>query len=144
MTHNEFVEYNKKLANDYVNGRITIKEWDEKTKNVKIDSFDFEGCQNLTKDDKNIINNYFKEENKNTEQELQVFATTLYDVVERGLCRILHLKLGVDNGYSGFYYNNKKMMILGFAEGDMYLTIYKHADIYKSEFIKNKKFYGKN
>lgn len=144
MTHNEFVEYNKKLANDFVNGKITIKEWDEKTKNVKIDSFDFTGCEQLTKDTKNIINNFFKEEIQNTNQELRLFANTIYDVVNRNLCRALNLNLGEDNGYGGFYYNNKRMMLLSFAEGDMYLTIYKHQDIYKNEFIKMKKFYGEN
>ena len=143
MTHNEYQDKFAELWNDWYNNKITADKFKQKEKELDetpVESFDFSKCK-LSEHDKVIINANFTRECKNTKDCLSLYSHTIFDVVSYATVRKLDLQTGSDGSYSGFFYNDRKLLILDFAEGDMYLDIFKNKRAYKRELLRTKKFY---
>ncbi|WP_279166709.1 hypothetical protein [Thomasclavelia cocleata] len=140
MTHNEFHEYQEKLASKIWNQELeyNVTDFINDTKKVHVIDYDLDKY-NIPGEIKILINEYMKT-NEVYENHETFFGRIDLDNTHY-MAKLFHCEYGIPFGYAGYYRNNDYMIIISYAEGDFNVSLYTDKKEYNNAVIKTHNFY---
>lgn len=143
MTHNEYKDYLKANASKIYNVKgYTMDDYMKDANSIEIIDYDL-SKYNLPQKIQAIVNKIFDtNEIDKSDNELFRGSCSLENVYL--LAKQLECESGYTGGYSGFYYNIDKKMMLEFAEGDVTLILCENKEKYNECLTNTIEFYNKN
>lgn len=144
MTHNEYVELTKKLANRvWSDKNYSLQQYNQDLDNIQILPYNLD-IYKLPKDIQDSINKYFDNEVRQENDNLLLAGFSGSENIWFFITEKLQMKRISGYYYSGYCKNDDLKLIMTHTEGDLHLMICKDAEQYKKELEKTIKFYDEN